>query len=427
MIATHNRRDVLAHTLDQLPRAGLPQHEYETIVVDNASREDVAGVVARHANAVLVRLRRNRGSCAKAFGVDRARGDYILFLDDDSFPRPWMLPRMIARFAADARLGAAGFTVHLPDGAQECSALPHVFVGCGVGFRTAALRGVGGLDRSLFMAAEEYDVSFRLLRAGWRVEVFGDLHVDHLKSPQARRRERITELDVRNNLWLVDRYLPEPYRSVYARDWEERYGWLAERAGHSAAFARGRRAGRRGAAWRRRTWAGQRLDDASLEAVFAWRRVEAAMRRLYDGGVRCVVLADASKNLYTFYRGARMAGLRVLAIADDALAAPGRRYRRVPVAATDDALARGPDAIVVSNTSYVHAARRVAALGARTALPVHSWFPAPATTSSADPTSGRHPVLAALPPATSSPAGAGVSARCEAVGRRGLVEFPVHK
>lgn len=425
MVATHNRRDVLAHMLAQLPSAGLPRHEFETLVVDNASREDIAGVVAQHANARLVRLRRNHGSCAKAFGVDRARGAFVLFLDDDSFPRPGMLPRMLAHFAADVRLGAAGCTVHLPDGSQECSALPHVFVGCGVGFRTAALRGVGGLDRSLFMAAEEYDVSFRLLRAGWRVEVFGDLEVEHLKSPQARRRERITELDVRNNLWVVDRYLPQPYRAVYARDWEERYGWLAQRAGHSAAFARGRRAGRRGAGRRRRTWAGQRLDAAALEAVFAWRRIEVQMRRLHEAGVRHVVLADASKNLYAFYRGARAAGMRILAVADDALAAPERRYRRIPVTPTDEALARGPEAIIVSNTSYVHAARRAEALRLRTALPVHSWFPPPTRSASA--------ALAAVGgdagarAASSAMRAQAAPAQSGRAGGRGLVEMAVHK
>ena len=61
---------------------------------------------------------------------------------------------MIEHFEADPRLGAAGFTVHLPDGRLEGGALPGVFLGCGVGFRAEALRGAGGLDPSLFMQAE---------------------------------------------------------------------------------------------------------------------------------------------------------------------------------------------------------------------------------------------------------------------------------
>ena len=49
------------------------------------------------------------------------------------------------------------------------------------------VREVGGLDRTFFMQAEEYDLSFRLLAAGGKVEIFGDLAVDHWKTPQARR------------------------------------------------------------------------------------------------------------------------------------------------------------------------------------------------------------------------------------------------
>jgi putative ABC transport system substrate-binding protein len=48
-------------------------------------------------------------------------------------------------------------------------ALPGVFVGCGVGLRAEAYAESGGLDRTFFMQAEEYDLSFRLAVAGWEV------------------------------------------------------------------------------------------------------------------------------------------------------------------------------------------------------------------------------------------------------------------
>ena len=152
---------------------------------------------------------------------------------------------MCAHFEADPRLGAAGFTVHLPDGSQECSALPHVFVGCGVGLRASALQEVGGLDLSFFMQAEEYDLSWRLLQADWKVKIFEDLQVDHLKSPLARRSERTTFYDIRNNLRIIARYLPQPFADIYLEDWLQRYAWIAESAGHTDAFERGLAEGRR--------------------------------------------------------------------------------------------------------------------------------------------------------------------------------------
>ena len=99
--------------------------------------------------------------------------------------------------------------------------------------------------------------------------------------------------------------------------------------------------------------------------------------RLASQGVQSVVLADLGKNVYAFVRGARCAGIRVKAIADDRLAGPRRRYRRIPVVTTDEGLGLSPDAVVVSNTSYVHATRRWEDLISHTSKPVLNWFEPP--------------------------------------------------
>ncbi|TWT39953.1 N-glycosyltransferase [Phycisphaerae bacterium RAS1] len=376
IVATHERRDILAYTLERLAQLELDHSELEIIAVDNASRQDIPGVVEVHPNATLIRLPRNIGSCAKALGVPAARAPYILFLDDDSYPRSGSLSRMLERFEENPRLAAAGFTVHLPDGREECSALPHVFVGCGVGLRADVLREVGGLDRSFFMQAEEYDLAFRLLRAGWVVDVFSDLAVEHLKTPTARRGERTTYYDIRNNLRVAARYLPREHYAAYRADWLERYDWLSHRLGHQQAYWAGRRAGWLRAAVERVTYATRRLDSASLETVFRWGQIEHQMGRLAAAGVRRVGFVDLGKNIYAFHRGAQRAGVSAAFIADDIYAAPGRCYRGVPVVTLSAALtaASRVDTLIVSNTSYAHAERRAAQLAEKTRLPVHAWF-----------------------------------------------------
>lgn len=377
VLATHNRREVVLHTLDQLESRGLERRRYEIIVVDNASTDGTAEALRGRAGVTVRRLARNLGSCAKAVGVRQAAGGVILLLDDDSFPRPGCIERLLRRFASDPNLAAAGFTVHLPDGSQECAALPHVFVGCGVGLRRRALEEVGGLDRSFFMQAEEYDLSFRLLQAGWGVEVFADLQVDHLKSPQARRSERTTFYDVCNNLRVIARYLPQPLAEIYREDWLQRYGWYAERDGYAAAFERGVSAGRRWARVDRWTHLHWRLAPDVLEQVFCWSAIEQRMGGLAAQGVRRIVLADLGKNVYAFKRGAEAAGLEVLAIADDLLATRHRHYRGIPLVTTEAALALRADAWVISNTSYAHADRRRSDLSGRTSRPVCNWFGPP--------------------------------------------------
>jgi len=377
VLATHNRRDVVLHTLEQIEQCGLPRDQFEVIVVDNASTDGTPDALRDQPGVHVERLDRNLGSCAKALGVERARGQFVVFLDDDSYPRPGCLVRLLAHFAADAQLGAAGFTVHLPDGTQECSALPHAFVGCGVGFRAGALRQAGGLDLSFFMQAEEYDLSWRLLQAGWKVEVLADLQVKHLKSPTARRSERVTFYDVRNNLRIIGRYLPPTYAEVYREDWLQRYHWIAAQAGHQAAFEQGRAAGEDLAVQERHTYQRWRLSPDVLEHVFCWALIERQMTALYAQGIRRIVLVDLGKNVYAFHRGAGAAGLDALAIADDRLSAPDRTYRDTPLLPTSDALALDAQAYVVSNTSYVHAQRRQAGLAQLTDRPIYNWFPPP--------------------------------------------------
>lgn len=373
VLATHNRRAVVTKTLAQLSRCGLDRADYEVVVVDNASKDGTPEAVVAQSD-ILIRLRRNAGSCAKCFGVERASGRFVVFLDDDSFPRPGSVPRMIQRFEADPKLGAAGFVVHLPDGRREGGALPDVFVGCGVGFRGEALRQAGGLDPSFFMQAEEYDLTFRLVGSGWRVRMFPDLHVDHLKTVSARKTARTTYYDIRNNLRVAARYLPSPYYETYGKDWLQRYRWLAGRDGHGLSFARGARAGRWRGALERWTYRKARLSPEALERFFGWEYVQRRMTGLAASGAGRIVLADLGKNVFAFHRAAKQAGVVILGVGDDRFYAPGRRYRGTPIVPVEDALHLGADAIVVGNSSAVHGTDTYHRLLAKVSQPVHHWF-----------------------------------------------------
>ncbi len=382
ILATHNRHEVVVDTLRRLAApdwVGLPRANYEVIVVDNASADGTPDTAADLADTVI-RRRRNAGSCAKAYGVHQAAGEFIVFLDDDSYPRQGAVLRMIDHFRADPRLGAAGFTVHLPNGHEEGAALPAVFVGCGVGLRTAALRAVGGLDPTFFMQAEEYDLSFRLTAGGWKVEVFNDLAVEHLKTAQARRHARIAFYDIRNNLRVAARYLPEPYWSVYRQDWLERYAWLAARARTRWAHMRGRVAGLARALWERPRYQRWRLDHAGCERFLGWRFIHAHLRKLAGEGVRRVLLVDLGKNIYPFWRAARDTGIDVPAILDDRFAAPGRVYRGTPIVSVAAGLEYAADALVVSNAGPVHARATRLRLAKLDARPVHDWLGLPVVT-----------------------------------------------
>jgi GT2 family glycosyltransferase len=360
LICTHNRREVLLRTLGELAevqrRSGLMT---ETIVVDNASTDGTADAVATQFPDVhLIRHPANRGACAKNLGLQNAVGQFVMFLDDDSWPTADSIGRLVDIFSTNLTLAAAVFDVILPDASHECSAYPKAFIGCATAFRREALKEVGGLVEDYFMQAEEYDLSLRLLDAGWDIQRFTNLLAMHQKTPTARRPARTTRLDARNNLTLVTRYFPKKWMLPFAIDWMRRYRWIAQTKGwdHEIAFWTGVTQG-----IIRSLRPGHRRPVSMMvfEHFAMIREIQNRMKEIVrDSGHHSILLIDVGKNIYPFFLAAKSLGLRVTGVADNKLAHSRRRYRGVPIVNDEAAQLIEFDAAVIANISPVHAAQR---------------------------------------------------------------------
>jgi GT2 family glycosyltransferase len=357
VISTHNRRAVLLETLRQIQQCGIARSGYEILVVDSASRDGTAEAVEAHFPDVRVfRQRRNLGACAKNVAIEHACGRYIVFLDDDSYPMPGSVARMVRHFECNRNLGAANFTITLPDGSRECSAYPEVFIGCGTGFRRRALDEVGMLPTDFFMQAEEYDLSLRLLDAGWDIQAFDDLHVAHRKTAAARCAARTMRLDVRNNITIARRYFPGEWGRRFALDWSRRYWRIACANRQRWAFTLGLMQGiaRTIVPWKRRPVTGDVFDRFTGMSL-----IEARLREsVYRYRLRTVLFVDYGKNMLPYWLAARRCDLNIVAIADNRLAR-AKPYRGIPI--VNDWVARRLeyDAAIVSNSSPVHRAMRL--------------------------------------------------------------------
>jgi GT2 family glycosyltransferase len=387
VVATHNRGPVLVDCLRRTLANGLPRGAFEVLVVDNASTDGTAELVAEQLPEVtLIRLEENRGPVAKNFAIERARGAFLLLLDDDAFPHPGTTAQMLRHFQADPQMGAAVLDVTLPDGAREASAYPDVFIGAGTGLRRSALEAIGAWPRALpahfFMQAEEYDLSFRLVNGGFTVRRFGDLPLTHLKTPGARIAARTTRLDVRNNLFLLARYLPEPLCHQLAADWLDRYFRMACRRDREAGNSKGqahKKAFLQGAAAGLGRWAEQRdhhrylLSPMAVESIFKFNVIRARLAlAARTHRTRRIVLADYGKNLLAYWQAARELSLEVLAVVDDQLGGPaggGDSYRGTPLVTwaglremRGGGGGRSPALVVVANMNPVQGPRRAAEL-----------------------------------------------------------------
>lgn len=378
VLITYNRRDALLRTLERIEaNTTTDRADYEIIVVDNRSSDGTAEALAQHyPHVAVLRSNENLGMPARNIALDAAGGDYIAILDDDSYPAPGSTERAMDYMDSCETVGAVTGRVELPDGRCEASAMPGVLIGCASIIRKAVIDQIGGFAPEFFRQAEEYDFSFRLAAAGWTVERFEDLVFHHDKHASGRSSAMTARMDLRNNLILVERFIPETWRRTYREDWSQRYWAIAKHSGHPNA---GRRARFEAAAWtvREAATGRQTLDDEVFENLFGIDRIS---RRIIDWaeqtGVNRVVLADLAKNMYPVVRGCRHAGLEIVAIADDAPAFNGLDYRDVTVVDTDTALAASPDAIVVANTSPARVVERADDLRTRFSGPVLTlWEP----------------------------------------------------
>jgi GT2 family glycosyltransferase len=396
VLATYNRGPVVLDCLKQTLNAALTalgKDRFNIIVIDNASTDNTADLIATLAaeqpRVILIRNQSNCGPVAKNIGLHKNPADILVLLDDDAYPLPGALTQMVRHFEDDPLLGAAVFDVTLPDGRKEASAYPDVFIGAGTALRGAALRGLSGAQRpgrgllpaDFFMQAEEYDLSFRLLAADWSIQRFWDMPLLHLKAPNARIGTRTTRLDVRNNLWLLARYIPEPLCHQFAADWLARYWRMAvqrEAGGggaHKAAFLRGAAEGF--SHWNRQRGT-DLLSSDTIERIFKFNAIRERLRRVQQKyNLKTIAFGDWGKNLLAFTQATGDLNLQVSAIIDSNLANDmPLEYRGIPL--LDESAFRNravpADAIIVTALSRVHAERRAGAFRRLFQLPVIDLF-----------------------------------------------------
>jgi glycosyltransferase involved in cell wall biosynthesis len=118
IICTHNpRKDFLARTLASLRAQTLPVSEWELIVVDNASTEAMAPDAARagHPSGRVVPEPEIGLTAARLCGISEARGDLLVFVDDDNILAPDYLERASELSTAWPMLGIWGCGSYTPE------------------------------------------------------------------------------------------------------------------------------------------------------------------------------------------------------------------------------------------------------------------------------------------------------------------------
>ena len=212
VILTWNRRDevldTLARTLPFASRAAA-----EVIVVDNGSTDGTADAIrAAYPQVQLVTLERNQGASGWNAGLERARGAWIMTLDDDSSPEgDWGTEvARVGREQPEAGIlacrvlkGAARMPV-----TEGWSERTTDFIACGAIFRREVFDRVGYYDPKIFLYSHEKEFATRVLADGFDIVYVPEFLVYHRAAGAHRSSERYVSLGVEGASYRIMRYYP---------------------------------------------------------------------------------------------------------------------------------------------------------------------------------------------------------------------------
>lgn len=214
LISTKDRPDDLRRTLGELRAQSYPATEL--LILDDGSVPPLESVVREQAPAARYMYHPESAgqSQRRSEGFLEATGDYILHLDDDSYPvQPDAISKAVQLMQSRPEIGVLSFYIfngeHLPAELPALAPRYHAsFVGCGALIRSAAIRQVGGYREFFGNEWEEEELSLRMMKAGWAIYFFPDVLVHHHVSPRNRRTPRTWMRGFRNKLWAIVMHLP---------------------------------------------------------------------------------------------------------------------------------------------------------------------------------------------------------------------------
>ncbi len=257
LIVSYQALERTRRCLEALRAARDPAHPIEILVADNGSDDGSVEYLEAQPDVRLLRLGANLGAPrARNLALPHARGEWIVFLDNDAIVTPGWLARLRYHADADPRVGcvcpvsdraAHGQQIPYEGGsdlgsltlfaAQRAGAMYRraryglLFTSFCVLVRRAVLERIGGFDERFSpWGFEDDDFSLRAHLAGFRTRLALDVFVHH-ESYGGEKQQRHERLLLRNwqrfaSKWAGEHSLPRygDYRCLapaLARAWSD--------------------------------------------------------------------------------------------------------------------------------------------------------------------------------------------------------------
>lgn len=240
LIITYNRpEDTLALIEDLYRQEDWKAHLKEVLVLNNnsdISYKDILKWIEKHPDFPIdyIDHSENLGVArGRNLLFKKAKGDHLLFLDDDILLSDVNLFSQLNAiihdpFTLENKVAITTLKVHYHEtNTPQISAFPHknyeglkdkaqfltyYFIGCAHLVDARVVKDIGYYPEDFFYGMEEYDLSFRVLDAGWSIAYDNRILVWHKESPLGR----LPKIDRMMMMWenkckVAYKYLPNKY------------------------------------------------------------------------------------------------------------------------------------------------------------------------------------------------------------------------
>jgi glycosyltransferase involved in cell wall biosynthesis len=165
IITAHNYAQYVERAIRSALDQSLGNSEYEILVINDASTDHTAEVLENYKEEVRVyNLEQNLGLAgARNFGIQKAKGQFIIFLDADDYIHRDLLKVQKLFLEENTKLDAVSTDYYLVN--ERGERIEHVCaeekpIACGIMFRKDFLYNIGLYDEK-FRAREEEDLRIR--------------------------------------------------------------------------------------------------------------------------------------------------------------------------------------------------------------------------------------------------------------------------
>jgi len=189
IIVNFNGKTHLEKCLNSLKKVNYSN--FETILVDNNSTDgSVEFVTKNYSDVIIIKLNQNKGYAEpNNIGARLAKGDYLLFLNNDTIITPEFISEMIKVSEKDETIAMCQSLLLKPDGSVDSSGdfIDEIGVvynsktksneireissarGASMLVRKKVFEELGGFDEKFFASFEDVDLGWRAWIMGYRV------------------------------------------------------------------------------------------------------------------------------------------------------------------------------------------------------------------------------------------------------------------